>query len=71
MSVRYLLQWADASSSALQATLAAANVAARLRNKPVYNKPDILPFVEGPLEAMPEASPSIVNAEQLGLSMMS
>lgn len=55
----------------VQATLAAANVAARLRNKPVYNKPDILPFVEGPLEEMPSASPSIVNAEQLGLSIMS
>ena len=55
----------------VQATLAAANVAARLRNKPVYNKPDILPFVEGPLEEMPKASPSIVNAEQLGLSIMS
>jgi len=55
----------------LQATLAAANVAARLRNKPVYNKPDILSFVEGPLEEMPDASPSIVNAEQLGLSIMS
>ncbi len=63
--------WTHARPIALQATLAAANVAARLRNKPVYNKPDILPFVEGPLEAMPEASPSIVNAEQLGLSMMS
>ena len=56
--------------SLLQATLAAANVAARLRNKPVYNKPDILSFVEGPLEEMPNASPSIVNAEQLGLSIM-
>ena len=55
----------------MQATLAAANVAARLRNKPCYNKPDILPYVEGPLEEMPDASPNIVNAEQLGLSIMS
>ncbi len=46
-------------------------MAARLRNKPVWNKPDILSFVEGPLENMPDASPSIVNAEQLGLSVMS
>ncbi|EIE24184.1 hydroxypyruvate reductase [Coccomyxa subellipsoidea C-169] len=52
------------------ATLAAANVAMRLQNKPVWNKPDILGFVEGPLEEMPQASPSIVNAEQLGLDIM-
>ncbi len=45
----------DVVNCPVQATLAAANVAARLRNKPVYNKPDILPFVEGPMEEMPDA----------------
>jgi hypothetical protein len=54
----------------MQATLAAANVAMRLQNKPAWNKPDILSFVEGPLEEMPQASPSIVNAEQLGIDIM-
>lgn len=51
----------------VQATLAAANVAMRLQNKPVWNKPDILSFVEGPLEDMPQASPNIVNAKELNL----
>ena len=46
------------------ATLAASNVAAILMGYPVWNKPDILPFLEGD---SPEAAPSIVNAEALGL----
>ena len=46
------------------ATLAASNVAAILMGYPVWNKPDILPFLEGD---PPAAAPSIVNAEALGL----
>lgn len=52
----------------LQATLAAANVAMRLNGHPAYNKPDVLPFVDGELAAMPQASPSIVNAKDLGIA---
>ena len=51
-----------------QATLAAANVAARLQDLPVWGKPDVLPFVDGDFDAIPKASPSIVNAEDLKLS---
>lgn len=50
-----------------QATLAAANVAAILSGHPVWNRPDILSFVEKPLSAVPAAAPSIVNAKELGL----
>lgn len=46
------------------ATLAACNVAAILMGYPVWNKKDILPFLEGD---PPAAAPSIVNAEALGL----
>jgi hydroxypyruvate reductase 1 len=46
------------------ATLAACNVAAVLMGYPIWNKPDILPFLEGD---PPKAAPSIVNAEALGL----
>ncbi|KAK9817771.1 hypothetical protein WJX72_001967 [[Myrmecia] bisecta] len=49
------------------ATLAACNVAARLHGQPVWNKPDVLPFVDGPFESIPKASPSIVNAKDLSL----
>jgi hydroxypyruvate reductase 1 len=51
------------------ATLAAANVAATLSGYPVWNKQDILPFIEQPIEALPQAAPSIVNAKELGLKM--
>lgn len=51
------------------ATLAACNVAARLSGYPVWNKPDISAFVDGPLHDIPKASPSIVNANELGLPM--
>ena len=45
------------------ATLAAANVAGRLRGAPVWGSPDdILSFVDGAYESVPVASPSIVNA---------
>jgi hypothetical protein len=54
----------------LQATLAAANVAAVLTGAPVWSKPDnILPFIEKPVNAIPHAAPSIVNAKQLGLKV--
>jgi len=50
------------------ATLAAANVAGILRGWPVWPRAktltDVLPFLEGP---SPQATPSIVNADDLGL----
>jgi len=46
------------------ATLAAGNVAGILMGYPVWNQPDILPFLE---KDPPKASPSIVNAAALGL----
>lgn len=46
------------------ATLAAANVAALLQGFPVWNGPDILPFIDGD---PPHAAPSVVNAADLGL----
>lgn len=53
------------------ATLAAANVAARLQGLPVWSRPnEVLAFVDGPLAQLPRASPSIVNAKQLGLPTM-
>lgn len=51
------------------ATLAATNVAAILQGYPVWNKPDVLLFVDGPFEQIPKAAPSIVNASELGLSV--
>jgi hydroxypyruvate reductase 1 len=48
------------------ATLAASNVAALLMGYPVWNRPDILPFLE---PDTPKASPSIVNAVDLNLSI--
>ena len=48
------------------ATLAAANVAGLLMGYPVWNRPDILSFLEGDL---PTVAPSILNAEELGLTM--
>jgi len=48
------------------ATLAASNVAGLLMGYPVWNRPDILPFLE---ESPPQAAPSILNAEPLGLRM--
>lgn len=54
---------------AVQATLAACNVAATLSGHPVWNKPDVLPFVDGPFDAIPKAAPSIVNAKELSLAM--
>jgi hydroxypyruvate reductase 1 len=47
------------------ASLAASNVAAILMGHPVWQKPDILPFLEG---EPPKAAPSILNAKDLGIS---
>ncbi len=47
------------------ASLAASNVAAILMGHPVWQKPDILPFLEG---EPPKAVPSILNAKDLGIS---
>ena len=47
-------------------TLAASNVAALLMGYPVWNEPDILPFLE---TDSPRAAPSIVNAKELGLML--
>lgn len=53
------------------ATLAAANVAARLSGLPVWQTPDeVGPFLDGPVSGIPKASPSIVNAKDLGLPSM-
>jgi hydroxypyruvate reductase 1 len=50
------------------ATLAAGNVAAILMGQPAWQKPDILPFLEG---APPAAAPSILNAKELGIAQYS
>jgi len=48
------------------ATLAASNVAGILSGYPVWNRPDILPFLEA---AAPKAAPSVVNAKELGMAL--
>jgi hydroxypyruvate reductase 1 len=58
-------QWTRAG----MATLAASNVAAILQDYPVWNKPDVLDFVDGPFESIPKAAPSIVNAKELNKAM--
>jgi hypothetical protein len=35
----------------------------------VWNKQDVLPFVDGPFDQIPKAAPSIVNAKELNLAM--
>lgn len=50
------------------ATLAACNVAATLKGYPAWTSQDVLPFVDGPFEHIPQAAPSIVNAKDLGLA---
>jgi hydroxypyruvate reductase 1 len=53
------------------ATLAAANVAARLQGAPVWAKPnEVAPFLEGDVARIPKASPSIVNAKDLKLQVL-
>jgi hydroxypyruvate reductase 1 len=51
------------------ATLAAANVAGLLAGYPIWNKADILPFVDGDFDAIPLTTPSVVNAADLKLTM--
>jgi hydroxypyruvate reductase 1 len=46
------------------ATLAAANVAGILQGYPAWQRPDIMPFLEG---ESPKAAPSILNADALGI----
>ena len=54
----------------LQATLAAANVAAVLQGYSVWPQPDnVLPFIEKPVASLPRAAPSLVNAKELGLTV--
>ena len=48
------------------AILAASNVAGLLSGYPVWNRPDILSFLGG---NPPSATPSILNADQLGLAV--
>ena len=48
------------------AILAASNVAGLLSSYPVWNQPDILPFLG---DDPPSATPSILNAEELGLAV--
>ena len=48
------------------AVLAASNVAGLLSGYPVWNQPDILPFLG---DDPPSAAPSILNAEELGLAV--
>jgi len=48
------------------AVLAAANVAALLRGRPVWNRPDVAAFLG---DAPPPAAPSVLNAEALGLAV--
>eukprot|EP00879_Flechtneria_rotunda_P023532 GHRR01024895.1.p1 GENE.GHRR01024895.1~~GHRR01024895.1.p1 ORF type:complete len:241 (+),score=81.64 GHRR01024895.1:1060-1782(+) len=52
------------------ATLAAANVAARVQGFPAYNKPDIIPFLDQPISSLPQAAPSIVNAQDIGMNVL-
>lgn len=49
------------------AVLAAANVAGRLLGHPAWNRPDIEAFLG---EAPPAASPSILNARELGIPLV-
>ncbi len=49
------------------ATLAAGNVAAILRGYPAWQNPDITPFLG---EDPPKAAPSIVNAGEVGVSLV-
>ena len=51
------------------ATLAAANVAGRLRGAGVSTRgDDVAAWVDGPIEGVPAESPSIVNAKDVGLA---
>ena len=47
-------------------TLAAGNVAGTLLKRPAWNRPDVMPFLGG---NPPQASPSILNATELGIPL--
>ena len=70
-SCLHVLPPRNANACYLQATLAAGNVAAVIKNKPVWNKESVIPFVDGPLNkepyqnSAPVFAPSIVNAKDL------
>jgi hydroxypyruvate reductase 1 len=50
------------------ATLAACNVAARLQGNGVWETPDdVKAFLSGDIASIPQVSPSIVNAKELGI----
>lgn len=53
------------------ATLAAANVAMHMLQKPARNTLDVLPYIQNPIEQIPQAMPSIVNASELGIPVES
>jgi hypothetical protein len=54
----------------LQATLAAANVAACVNGLPAYNQMDISPYLEAPIHSLPAAAPSIVNAKDINMKVL-
>lgn len=51
------------------ATLAAQNVAAKLKGWPVWSSPNVEPFLDE-IKPAPKAAPSIINAKALCLSSM-
>lgn len=59
--------FAETLALPMQATLAACNVAGIVQGYPNWGKPDVLPFVDGAFEDIPQAAPSIVNAKDVGL----
>lgn len=46
-------------------------MAGLLQGYPAYNKADVLPFVDGDFDSVPKAAPSVVNAKELNLEIMS
>lgn len=42
-------------------------MAATLQGLPVYNGPNIMPYIDNPIPELPKFAPSIVNAKELGL----
>ena len=40
-----------------------------MQGYPAFGGNDMLPFVDGPFDKIPKASPSIVNAQDLGLDV--
>ena len=50
--------------------MAATNVAHGLQGYPAWNKQDINAFVDGPIEDMPKAAPSIFDASEINMTIM-